>query len=603
MSNTIIGYGKMLFDPGDFSDPKIEAIVAPVNEAHKPDADKAKILTLNVKDLFKAKPGMIFEQSFMLNEPSQRVSKTHIHFNTQSCRVERIGNIKRFQKLFGRYDNNAFRQLRYMYAVTGQTQSGKAFAVPCPVVAIYYLPHTKLLAAAFAATPLVSRDDLYDPTLSNLNSDKPSIHIRYGVNHKIARHLAKYILDPQTAGAVFDQIHPRSMHVFKDREYFDEPSLYMDIPARGELRWKVNAIKTKQLIWVTQILDCDSPAPYEGLYISHEQRILEGEGKFKHIDKPRKRARADELGAVFMPGQKTDIQLETLELIDDDSEEIRYSGLDKSKVKLITRIHYQLMDKTVKSFNEPIEPVRLGTGERTPDGTAITPVEFVAKEHFTYEQIDEALQKATKIQSLFESAVNSISADYEDFNLIQLPNTKPSTPPFNANIFPFTKSLNSSPWCRRFLIKEETPQDALIKWQESARRFYLARFIRHSITLYIVGFILFDTHSDNSAILVFGDAPDHTDKDILNEILGYATDRSNWPLKASDSISPFKYRKKKHHPPIVRLQKPTFYTNADQTVESESLKTDENHPFKNPEHLMRVKLVNIIHEFMKKYDE
>lgn len=578
---TILGYGKTFLGSEKDADPKMEVVVAPVNEQHKANIDAATPLVINITDLTNFKPGSIFEESPKWSKNTSRFNTRNFSFNTSACSVKRLGEIAEAEHWFKRTKNPYFHQLKVMHVVTGKTSTHKKFIVPCPVVALYYLPHTKLLKAALSGKPLEKNDDLFNPSLTQWNNQPPNIHLPYNVTTQIAPFIAFYILDKE-AGKAFHQIHSRSL-VANPSDYYKDPSFYMELPVKGEPTWKIKCFETHNVIWVTQILDCNSLAPFKGLVITKPKQERIGPTYIKRVDKPRQQARADDENLIFVPGSKTDIHLETVEL-KDPSQEVTYSGFDQAKIKLVQKIHYRLENKTIITTDKPLLPLLLGTGSASPDGKGVTPVEHSAAENMSYEQADEETKAPPNIQSLFEAAIQNLSALYENLALIQLSNAIPQTPPLNANLLPYSEEANRTPWCRKYLVKGR-PDEIKAQWEFSARRFYIARLIHEQHCLYIVGFILFETQSDNSAILAFGNAKSHTEQHTLREILEYAASRSKWPLPLHESMVVFKYREKKHHP---------FTRDGEEGNQPKSEKQI---------HLMMNKLNGIIEEFIKSVEE
>jgi hypothetical protein len=522
---------------------QIEAIVCPVDINDRPAYQHARTTLVNLTDIPLLKLRSTFNVDSIGNDQVRHKNsqKLTLNLNPSLHKVVSLQNVTEIQAWFSKTDNVSFQKLRYMNVLTVNDQySGTIFLVPSTVIANYYLGHTLLLKAAIKQIPSLEEKLLF--SLTRLNTTEVHIHLKDNVPLKLAPHIARYEIDPY-AKEVFKAIHGMSLFS-KDKD--QSPSFYMKPPVNEMVTWTVDCVPSNdsKIIWVTQIISCNSTYPFTTLLVTKNQKHYQGFGK---PQKRKKRVRNIDYSKklTVKPGTHSNTIFETTEILDSNLKN-EYTGLENVDIHKVKKIIEVDRKKKIISILTPLQIQHLSTGPNSSHNqTAVIPTEVSNMEDCENEdptdnqenQTDPRLTNFFNMIKCLENTYLVVSIQYES--------TSPVTPPFEENILPYRDDLINIKWCREYTIAYIDADNKQLEWNQSARRFIIKLAKIDCKFVYIIEFIYWNQNDNGCTLLIIsGNVLD--EEHVVSEITKYASRRSSWGGKSvakSDSTgSQIKYK-------------------------------------------------------------
>ena len=524
----------------------IEAIVAPIDANDEPIYEQARCELINLTDVQLLKLRSTFQKGGMGNNhiPCKNSVELPITLNPANHPIKRLGQIPEIDRWFSKTINRFFKKLQHMnvLVVQGENTDNELFLIPSTVIANYYLGHTLLIKEAFKQTP-TPINKIYDPELTNLNCPHPYIHLKPNIPFKLAPHIVRYKLDPY-AHNVFKNIHQKSFFSSTEGQ---PPSFYMRPPVNQKVNWLVDCVKSvsHNVVWVTQIISCDSHFPFSSLIIGRDEIKHLGTGKNPYKRRKRRLKIVEPTDSRIKLGETTNSIFEVAQ-IDDKGIKNQYPGLKDIKFNKIKTLITKDKKNVVTTLMDSREiAVHLATGPNSlGDSPNLVPTEIANLEELELSESEEDEPeeddfRLEKFMALIDVLMQSYSVD-----TIQLKDTAPLTPPFDENVIPYSNLTSDNPWCREYKISRKEFEEKPYLWHQAARRFIIKRVIIDNVYTYIIEFIYWSL-IDKGCTLILTSSNLIEDDTLLTEVIRYTRSRSRWAK--TDSTKEYKSYKLSHN--------------------------------------------------------
>lgn len=524
----------------------IEAIVAPLDTNDNPIYELSRSQVINLTDLPLLKLRSTFSKGEMGNNhiPCKNSVKLTITLNPASYSIKRLKEIPEIEGWFSKTSNLSFQKLQHMnvLAVQGENTNNKLFLIPSTVTANYYMGHTLLIKEAFKQTP-TPLNNIYDPELTYLKCAHPYIHLKPNVPFKLAPHIVRYKLDPY-ANNVFKNIHQKSF--FSSTE--GQPaSFYMRPPINQKVNWVLDCVRSNShnVVWVTQIISCDSSFPFSSLIIGRDEIKRRGKGKNPYKRKKRRLRIVDPTDRPIRLGETTNPIFETVEIETGDFKN-EYPGLKDIKFNKIKTLITKDKKNIVTTLIDNREiAVHLATGPNSlGDSPNIVPTEIANLEELELFESgeDESEEDDFRLEN-FISLIDVLMQSYS-MDTIQLKGAAPLTTPLDENVIPYSNLTADNSWCREYKISRKEFEEKPYLWDQAARRFIIKKAVINNVCTYIVEFIYWSL-IDKGCTLILTSLNEIDDDALLTEVIRYTRSRSRWAN--TDSTKEYKLYKLSHN--------------------------------------------------------